>query len=296
MFPDNFRPAKGMRFRFLFHCTLPPRFPLFFSPSANVLFSSLTHFSLLINLFLCCDSSLAGHEKKERGNFWFSRKDFSSATHCYRRAVEFLDASEDEMQLLHADQSLNIVTSDPDSETAVNEQKSLIRELIRLRATAYNNLAAAQIKSEAFDQALKSVNSSLDLNPDNVKALFRKSQILNERGDLIEAIECLKSALRLEPIGTPESRRIQQQISILAAKRKAEVAKEKKMYRRMLQVSDDDGSGRNNNSSNWFSNPFRKQVNRPAIALFLAVVTVILGIVIFYTKSNQVGEEENKVG
>ena len=42
----------------------------------------------------------------------------------------------------------------------------------------YNNLAAAQMKTQAYDAALKSVESVLSCQPQNVKALFRKGSIV----------------------------------------------------------------------------------------------------------------------
>lgn len=40
----------------------------------------------------------------------------------------------------------------------------------------HNNMAAAQLKSEAYDAALSSVENVLRYQPKNVKALFRKGK------------------------------------------------------------------------------------------------------------------------
>lgn len=239
--------------------------------------------------------------KKERGNFWFGRNDFSSAIHCYRRAVEFLDATEDEMQLLHSSDSSLGQSSQVGTEAneaassstkvqhadSLSHMKPVIRELIDLRATAFNNLAAAQMKADTFDQALKSVNSALDLCPDNVKALFRKGKILAAKNDFAEAIQCLKLAAQLEP----ESRVIAQEISSLAAKRKQEIANERRLYQKMLRVDPSSPSAMRESRSNWTKwmpnlvNPSNVSASR--FGLLLATCSaVILGIVIFYTKSN----------
>ena len=239
--------------------------------------------------------------KKERGNFWFSRNDFSSAMHCYRRAVEFLDATEDEMQLLHSNEpSAGRVSQEgadceeTESSATKAEQgdslshlKPLIRELIDLRATAFNNLAAAQMKADIFDQALKSVNSALDLSPGNVKALYRKGKILAAKKDFVEAIECLKLAAQLEP----ESRLIAQELSSLAAKRKQEIANERKLYQKMLRVDPTSPTAMSEKQSNWtkwMPNLLNSSsVSASRFGLLLATCSaVILGIVIFYTKSN----------
>lgn len=232
--------------------------------------------------------------KKERGNFWFSRNDFSSAMHCYRRAVEFLDAKEEEMQLLHSDDSGLVNQEETVVEASVSGEqndlsslKAMIRELIDLRATAFNNLAAAQMKADIFDQALKSVNSALDLSPGNVKALFRKGKILAAKNEFAEAIECLKLAAEKEP----DSRLIAQEISSLAAKRKQEIANERKLYQKMLRVDPSSSSALRKDQSNWrkwMPNLLNSNsMSASQFGLLLATCSaVIMGIVIFYTKSN----------
>jgi FK506-binding protein 8 len=260
---------------------------------------ALTHSFRLLHNVVCCLlrplSAFSGLQKKERGNFWFSRNDFSSAIHCYRRATEFLDATEDEMQLLHAKDSITQVAPDDDQKTtatssssagSVSHLKSQIRELIDLRATAFNNLAAAQMKAGTFDQALKSVNVALDLSPDNVKALFRKGKILAAKNDFAEAIQCLKLAAQLEP----ESRVIAQEISSLAAKRKQEIANERRLYQKMLQVdpSSSSSAATSKKTGNWLLSCFdASSVSASRFGLLFATCSaVIVGILIFYTISN----------
>ena len=120
--------------------------------------------------------------------------------------------------------------------------KEKMGELLNLRAAAFNNLAMAQMRTEAFDQALKSVNSSLQIAPDNVKALFRKGKILTEKGEVAEAIDAFRTALSIEP----DSNSIRAEINKLAVKRKQEIADEKKLYRKMLQVDRSKSSSQSN--------------------------------------------------
>lgn len=54
-----------------------------------------------------------------------------------------------------------------------------LQALLEDRMKVYNNLAAAQMKTQAYDAALKSVESVLSCQPQNVKALFRKGSITN---------------------------------------------------------------------------------------------------------------------
>lgn len=54
-----------------------------------------------------------------------------------------------------------------------------LQALLEDRMKVYNNLAAAQMKTQAYDAALKSVESVLSCQPQNVKALFRKGNIVH---------------------------------------------------------------------------------------------------------------------
>uniref|UniRef100_A0A671K0V4 FKBP prolyl isomerase 16 n=1 Tax=Sinocyclocheilus anshuiensis TaxID=1608454 RepID=A0A671K0V4_9TELE len=62
-----------------------------------------------------------------------------------------------------------------------------------------NNLAAAQLKLGQSDEALHTSRDVLFLDPQNVKALFRKGKLLSDKGEYEEAMENLKKALKLEP-------------------------------------------------------------------------------------------------
>lgn len=50
------------------------------------------------------------------------------------------------------------------------ELQAILEDVLKV----HNNLAAAQLKCEAYDAALKSVDNVLRCQPNNVKALFRK--------------------------------------------------------------------------------------------------------------------------
>lgn len=52
-----------------------------------------------------------------------------------------------------------------------------VQPILTERLKALNNMGAAQIKVEAYDVALKSLEAVLRCQPDNVKALFRKGKV-----------------------------------------------------------------------------------------------------------------------
>lgn len=98
------------------------------------------------------------NKKRERGNWWFARDEPIIAIQCYRRALDFLLPSNDD------------ATKQPEDKIKDSELQALLED----RTKVYNNLAAAQLKTEAYEAALESVENVLRVEPHNVKALFRK--------------------------------------------------------------------------------------------------------------------------
>lgn len=107
-----------------------------------------------------------------------------------------------------------------------------VQKLVELRSTTYNNLAMAQMKIEDFNGALKSVDAVLDIQANNVKALFRKGKILAEKGELDQAMDNLRKALALEP----ENRAVALELAKYGSKRRDELVTERHLAKRMLQL------------------------------------------------------------
>lgn len=91
-------------------------------------------------------------------------------------------------------------------------------------------MAQAQMKIQAFDAALKSVETVLQCQPNNVKALFRKGKILEAKADVTSAIPLLRKAATLDP----DNKSIQNELSRLILKSKREARNEKDLYQKML--------------------------------------------------------------
>ncbi|XP_078539405.1 uncharacterized protein LOC144824150 [Lissotriton helveticus] len=117
-----------------------------------------------------------GNQKRECGNFHFEREEYRSAMRSYNRALSILES--------------------PETASLSTEEK---QELCEHRIKCMNNIAATQLKLHLFEQVLVSCNAVLELDMDNVKALYRKGKLLSERGDHEEAMTILKRALKLEP-------------------------------------------------------------------------------------------------
>ncbi|XP_076039992.1 peptidyl-prolyl cis-trans isomerase zonda [Oratosquilla oratoria] len=155
-----------------------------------------------------------GNRKRERGNWWYNRGEYMQAIQCYSAAIDFLDD-----------------TSDDITEDATPE----VIEILEERLKALNNMAAAQIKLEAYEPATKALDAVLKCQPLNVKALFRKGKVLSIEGKTKEAYALLCKAHLLEP----ESRVIHQEKAKVAEKIRKEAESEKSLYRRMLGIKSD---------------------------------------------------------
>ncbi|XP_067272073.1 peptidyl-prolyl cis-trans isomerase FKBP8 isoform X2 [Pseudorasbora parva] len=116
------------------------------------------------------------NRKRERGNVHYQRGDYAFAVNSYGIALQITEAS---------------------SRVDISQQEE--EELLDMKVRCLNNMAAAQLKLDHYEAALRSCVSVLAHQPDNVKAVFRKGKVLALQGEYAEAIKTLKGALKLEP-------------------------------------------------------------------------------------------------
>ncbi|XP_062412424.1 peptidyl-prolyl cis-trans isomerase FKBP8 [Sardina pilchardus] len=150
--------------------------------------------------------ALAG-EKRERGNTHYQRGDFAFAVNSYGLALQITEAS-----------SKVDITSEEEA------------DLLDVKVKCLNNMAAAQLKLEHYEAAMRSCVSVLVHQPENVKALFRYGKVLALKGEFAEAIRTLKRALKLEP----SNKTIHAELSKLAKKHSEQKGAEQAMYKKML--------------------------------------------------------------
>ncbi|XP_023699812.1 peptidyl-prolyl cis-trans isomerase FKBP8 isoform X1 [Paramormyrops kingsleyae] len=149
---------------------------------------------------------LAG-QKRERGNTYYQRGDYTFAVNSYGIALQITESS---------------------SKVDVSPQEE--EELLDMKVKCLNNIAAAQLKLDHYDAALRSCVSVLVHQPDNIKALFRKGKVLALQGEYAEAIKILKRALKLEP----SNKTIHAELSKLVKKHSEQRDMEQAMYKKML--------------------------------------------------------------
>lgn len=166
--------------------------------------------------------------KRERGNWYYQRGDYAFAINSYAIALQVTESS---------------------SKVDITPQEEA--ELLEGKLKCLNNMAAAQLKLEHLDAALRSCVSVLAYQPDNVKALFRKGKVLALQGEYSQAIQDLKSALKLEP----SNKTIHAELSKLVKKNSEHKGVEQAMYKKMLgnptPVAPQKSQGKSSWSISW---------------------------------------------
>nr|XP_022921247.1 peptidyl-prolyl cis-trans isomerase FKBP8-like [Onthophagus taurus] len=168
------------------------------------------------------DRKERGNNKRKRGNWWYGRGENMLAIQCYRRALDYLDELEGGIK-------------DPNSSD--NEISDVdLQSLLEDRISVSNNMAAAQIKLNLFDQALNSLELVLKCQPENVKALFRKAKVYKAKNELPMALKYLQKANEI----APDDQDIIKEISTLGGLIKKQKVSEKQLAQRMFNLKDND--------------------------------------------------------
>ncbi|KMQ91381.1 peptidyl-prolyl cis-trans isomerase fkbp8-like protein [Lasius niger] len=181
------------------------------------------------------------NKKRERGNWWFTRMELPFAIQCYRKALEYLSSTKSS-------------TNQSEEEESVSDAELQI--LLEDRIKVHNNLAAALIKTEAYDAALENVEHVLRCQPQNVKALFRKGTILRLKGEYAKAYAIFTEMQKLNP----DMKIFTTELITLKDKITKNAEKEKQLYRKMLGVVQDKNSSKDGKADDKSKREFAKGV------------------------------------
>uniref|UniRef100_A0A1I8PXB3 peptidylprolyl isomerase n=1 Tax=Stomoxys calcitrans TaxID=35570 RepID=A0A1I8PXB3_STOCA len=136
---------------------------------------------------------------KEKGTKYFKKENYSLALKMYKKCVDVLDSNSDE-------------------------------ESHKLKAAAYSNQALCYQKTNDHFEAKQACNETLKLEPNNIKALYRRGQCNVTVAEYDEALLDFQKVLELEPT----NKAAQNQIQICKHKIKEAKDKEKKIYANMF--------------------------------------------------------------
>ncbi|CAH2984653.1 unnamed protein product [Chilo suppressalis] len=167
-----------------------------------------------------------GIRRRARGNWWYGRGEAQLAVQLYRRALDVLDESEGGI-------------TDPTPAGELVPTSEALTALLEERLRVHNNMAAAQLKAGAYDAALQAVTRVLQCQPNNAKALYRKSRILSAMGRNMEALAAAKAAAAAAPQDSGTKKVLQK----CEEKANRDRSVERRLAKRMLGTSDSPKSG-----------------------------------------------------
>ena len=103
-------------------------------------------------------------------------------------------------------------------------------EVKKTKAALYNNMAMCYLKLEKWHKARENCRYVLELEPDNVKALYRRAQTYSEEKNWDEAEADIKKALEL----SPDDKAVARLSAVCAKGKKKEKDKAKKTFGKMF--------------------------------------------------------------
>ncbi len=126
------------------------------------------------------------NRKRERGNVHYQHADYAFAVNSYGIALQITEASSrgDTASLMNHGVNFLInrfiCLQSYCSFILVDISQQEEEELLDMKVKCLNNMAAAQLKLDHYEAALRSCISVLVHQPDNVKALFRKGKVCSD--------------------------------------------------------------------------------------------------------------------
>lgn len=123
---------------------------------------------------------------KTVGNEQFKMGNYEVALKKYEKALRYLDYED-----------MDSSSSSESEDDASDEVKSNRHKSVAL--PCYLNSAACHLKLKNYDKALKNCNETIELDENNVKALFRRGQAHSGLQDYDKALIDLNSAVKLAP-------------------------------------------------------------------------------------------------
>lgn len=212
-----------------------------------------------------------GDKKRQMGNFYFRRQDYSTSLKCYNGAMRFLDTDSNPISISY-DQ---------------NQLATLHDRLIQV----LNNIAQVNLHLNKYDNCLMAVENVLKYDRKNEKALFRRGKALYELGKYDKAMETLKLLSQIQREnsgGVADKETINQIIRNCETKLANYQKNEKEIYQRMFQPKTTTSIVNQQRQTNTINQNTQKNNNWwPYITLASAVIaTVAIVTFIKYRKNS----------
>merc|ERR1712038_572465 len=149
-------------------------------------------------------------KKKKKGNTFFGMRKYDKACDFYSKALGVFSES------------------DLKKEEIKEEEK---KEIKTNQASCHSNTALCKLKSKHFADCIESCNKAPEIEPENVKAIYRRGQAHAYNGNNPSALVDLKEAAKLNP----EDKQIAKMVEVIKKRLRLEKKKEKDLYRGMFE-------------------------------------------------------------
>jgi FK506-binding protein 4/5 len=156
---------------------------------------------------------LKGRDKIEKALFWkdqggefFKAGNMARAQSCYSRGLSAVEYGEE------------------------LKQGEVAHEVKKIKVTLHSNVALCEYKQAKYGEVVISCNKALELEPQNVKCLFRRAQAHFARQSYEDARRDLQRVLEIEPNNEPAKK----ELGAVNAKIKEQEQKDKKFYSKMF--------------------------------------------------------------
>ncbi|XP_071951832.1 peptidyl-prolyl cis-trans isomerase D-like [Antedon mediterranea] len=157
---------------------------------------------------------------KAIGNDQFKAKNYKMAESKYRKALNYLDLTDDDEDSSNSEVELN--------ENLTKED----REKLHLAYLPLHlNIAACHLALKEYREAKEECEKALTIDADNAKGLFRRGRANQGLKEYDVAMKDFNAALKLQP----SDKGIKSEIQRTKALQKAELDKEKQTYAKMFQ-------------------------------------------------------------
>jgi len=104
-------------------------------------------------------------------------------------------------------------------------------EVDQLKVSCHLNIAAILLKNKEYSNVISELKHVLEIEPNNVKALYRRSIALSSTGEFFDALRDLNKALEIEP----QNKEVKREILHVKQLQKAQDDNDKNLYAKMLQ-------------------------------------------------------------
>lgn len=145
---------------------------------------------------LMADVTLIDINNKKPVYFWTAQEKYDMALHHKAKGVELFQQGLTDLAFGRFSMAVKyLILMQPRKSVPVE----LLDTYVQLRTQCYSNIAACQLKAGSYQYVVDNCTKALDLDPSNVKCLYRRAEAYFELKKLDQCKSDAKKGLTLEP-------------------------------------------------------------------------------------------------